>query len=52
MHLLIGKLHAKIEAGELVVDLAERYNYVLFDIIGELAYDQPFLNLENQSDQP
>ena len=52
MHLLIGKLHAKIEAGELVVDLAEWYKYVSFDIIGELAYGQPFLNLENQADQP
>ena len=51
LHLLIGKLYAKIEAGELVVDPAECYKYVLFDIIGELAYDQPFLNLENQADQ-
>ena len=52
MHLLIGKLHAKIEAGGLIVDLAQWYKYVLFDIIGGLAYGQPFLNLENQADQP
>lgn len=47
IHLLVGKLHAKIEAGDPVVDLAEWYNFALFDIIGELAYGQAFHNLEN-----
>lgn len=48
MDLLISKLKEKIDGpSEGKVDLTAWYNFTTFDIIGDLAFGEPFYALEN-----
>ena len=50
--LLIQRLHEKCEEGESCVDLRDWYNYATFDIIGELAFGEPFGCLRESAMHP
>lgn len=47
--LLLQKLKEKISDGDDRVDMCAWYNYVMFDIIGELALGEPFGCLQNSA---
>ena len=47
--LLIQRLHEKCESGHKVLDIVSWYNFVTFDIIGDLAFGEPFDCLKNSS---
>ncbi|KAH8197034.1 hypothetical protein TruAng_008785 [Truncatella angustata] len=49
--LLIRKLQSNMEQGK-VVDMTKWYNYTTFDIIGELAFADPFNSLANSDYHP
>lgn len=52
VNLLIQKLKEKIRNGDDRVDMCEWYNYVMFDIIGELALGEPFGCLQTSTMHP
>ncbi|CAI7662150.1 unnamed protein product [Penicillium glandicola] len=45
--LLMQRLHEKIEGGTKAVDMVAWYNFTTFDIIGDLAFGEPFDCLKN-----
>ncbi|KAL2816694.1 cytochrome P450 [Aspergillus granulosus] len=45
--LLMQRLHENIEGGKKAVDLVKWYNFTTFDIIGDLAFGEPFDCLKN-----
>lgn len=47
--LFIKRLHEKCEGGSKPVDMVAWYNYTTFDIIGDLAFGEPFGCLENNT---
>lgn len=50
--LLIKRLHEKCKGGQSCVDLRDWYNYATFDIIGELAFGEPFGCLRESAMHP
>ena len=49
--LLVERLK-EVSAEEPVMDIVRWYNYVTFDIIGHLAFDEPFDCLKNKEYHP
>ncbi|KAK6222910.1 hypothetical protein LQW54_000721 [Pestalotiopsis sp. IQ-011] len=49
--LLVDRLRSQMEQGK-VVDMTKWYNYTTFDIIGELAFADPFNSLANSDYHP
>lgn len=50
--LLIQRLHENCAAGSRALDLTAWYNWTTFDIIGDLAFGEPFGCLENSEYHP
>ncbi|KAJ5540699.1 cytochrome P450 monooxygenase, partial [Penicillium frequentans] len=50
--LLIQRLHENCAAGQKAVDLTAWYNWTTFDIIGDLAFGEPFGCLQNSEYHP
>ncbi|KAH0404849.1 hypothetical protein KCU89_g709, partial [Aureobasidium melanogenum] len=50
--LLVQRLHEKCEGGKSCIDLRDWYNYATFDIIGELAFGEPFGCLRESAMHP
>ncbi|KAH7041423.1 cytochrome P450 [Microdochium trichocladiopsis] len=50
--LLVQRLHENCQGGEALVDICQWYNWTTFDVIGDLAFGEPFGCLETSSDHP
>ncbi|KAJ6032478.1 cytochrome P450 monooxygenase [Penicillium herquei] len=50
--LLIQRLHESCAAGTKALNLTAWYNWTTFDIIGDLAFGEPFGCLQNSEDHP
>ncbi|KXJ88731.1 cytochrome P450 ClCP1 [Microdochium bolleyi] len=50
--LLIQRLHENCEDGQAELDVAAWYNWTTFDVIGDLAFGEPFGCLENSTTHP
>lgn len=50
--LLIQRLHENCQAGAKALDMARFYNFTTFDIIGDLAFGEPFGCLSNTDYHP
>lgn len=50
--LLIKRLHQNCDDGNQLVDMTAWYNFTTFDIIGDLAFGEPFGCLENSTYHP
>lgn len=50
--LLIQRLHETTRSGTIPVDIVSWYNFTTFDIIGDLAFGEPFSCLQNSSYHP
>ncbi|KAJ6002943.1 hypothetical protein N7451_005490 [Penicillium sp. IBT 35674x] len=50
--LLIQRLHETINRGRISVDVVSWYNFTTFDIIGDLAFGEPFNCLQNSNYHP
>ncbi|KAJ5703563.1 Cytochrome monooxygenase lcsI, partial [Penicillium malachiteum] len=50
--LLVSRLSEEVSASKKTVDLSRWYNYTTFDIIGDLAYGEPFDCLKNSEYHP
>ncbi|KAJ5663290.1 hypothetical protein N7507_004021 [Penicillium longicatenatum] len=50
--LLIQRLHETTKRGTVPVDVVSWYNFTTFDIIGDLAFGEPFSCLQNSSYHP
>jgi len=50
--LLIKRLHENCQNGEVLLDISKWYNWTTFDVIGDLAFGEPFGCLEASTDHP
>lgn len=50
--LLIKRLHENCQDGEVLLDISKWYNWTTFDVIGDLAFGEPFGCLESSTDHP
>lgn len=52
VNLLIRGLHERSEGGKKRIDAVAWYNYTTFDIIGDLAFGEPFGSLQSGEYHP
>lgn len=52
VNLLIKQLHARCDDGKRALDAVAWYNYTTFDVIGDLAFGEPFGSLQSGEYHP
>lgn len=52
VNLLIRSLHERVDGGRQRIDAVAWYNYTTFDIIGDLAFGEPFGSLRSGEYHP
>lgn len=52
VNLLIRQLHERCQGGQKPIDAVAWYNYTTFDVIGDLAFGEPFGSLQSGEYHP